>query len=55
MRALELTAYAASKLSGVSTTVIQRFLNGERTLTLRTAEKLCGALDLTLSTIEKGK
>jgi transcriptional regulator with XRE-family HTH domain len=49
MKALSLTAYAAGKMSGVSPTVIQRFLNGERGLTLATADKLCQALDLTLS------
>jgi transcriptional regulator with XRE-family HTH domain len=49
MKALSLTAYAAGKMSGISPTVIQRFLNGERGLTLATADKLCQALDLTLS------
>jgi plasmid maintenance system antidote protein VapI len=49
MMSLHLTAYAAGKMSGVSPTVIQRFLNGERGLTLATADKLCQALDLTLS------
>jgi len=48
IKALGLTAYALGKSSGVSAVVIQRFLNGERGITLETAEKLCGALDLVL-------
>ena len=34
MKSLGLTAYAAGKLSGMSPTTIQRFLNGQRGLTL---------------------
>jgi len=48
IKALDLTAYALGKLSGVSAVVIQRFLNGERGITLETAERLCQALDLIL-------
>jgi hypothetical protein len=43
-----LTAYALGKMSGVSAVVIQRFLTGERGLTLATAEKLAETLDLQL-------
>jgi plasmid maintenance system antidote protein VapI len=50
IKALKLTSYATAKMSGVAATVIQRFVNGERDLTLGTAEKLCRALDLILVT-----
>jgi transcriptional regulator with XRE-family HTH domain len=48
MKSLNLTAYAVGKMSGISPTVIQRFLNGERGLTLATADKLCQVMDLGL-------
>jgi plasmid maintenance system antidote protein VapI len=48
IRALGLTNYAAGKMSGIDAATILRFLNGERSLTLKTAEKLCQALDLVL-------
>ncbi len=48
IRALGLTPYAVAKMSGIDTATIMRFLNAERTLTLRTAQKLCAALDLVL-------
>jgi plasmid maintenance system antidote protein VapI len=41
-----LTAYAVGKAAGVRPHVIQRFLNGERGLTLATADKLAEALEL---------
>jgi transcriptional regulator with XRE-family HTH domain len=41
-----LTAYALGKMTGVSPVTIQRFLAGERGLTLATAEKLARALGL---------
>jgi transcriptional regulator with XRE-family HTH domain len=50
MKSLGLTAYAAGKMSGMSPTMIQRFLNGQRGLTLKTADKLAKALDLVLMT-----
>ena len=48
IKGLGLTMYAVGKMSGIDAATILRFLNGERTLTLRTAEKLCEALDLVL-------
>jgi transcriptional regulator with XRE-family HTH domain len=48
MKSLGLTAYAAGKMSVMSPTMIQRFLNGQRGLTLKTADKLAKALDLVL-------
>jgi transcriptional regulator with XRE-family HTH domain len=48
-----LTAYAAAKSSGVSVDAVQRFLNGERGLTLATVDKLAGALNLTLCPEDK--
>jgi plasmid maintenance system antidote protein VapI len=41
-----LTAYAAAKQAGVSVDAVQRFLNGQRGLTLATADKLAVALGL---------
>jgi sRNA-binding carbon storage regulator CsrA len=49
-----LTAYALGKMSGVSPVVIQRFLTGERGLTLTTAEKLAETLDLHLCRRDRG-
>ena len=43
-----LTAYAAAKQAGVSVDAVQRFLNEERGLNLTTADKLAGALHLSL-------
>ena len=43
-----LTAYAVAKLAEVRPHVVQRFLNGERGLTLATADKLAGVLGLEL-------
>jgi hypothetical protein len=43
-----LTSYALGKASGVSAVVLQRFVNGERGLSLKTAEKLAEALGLEL-------
>jgi hypothetical protein len=44
----DLTAYSLSKMTGVSAVTIQRFLTGERGLTLSTVEKLTAALELEL-------
>ncbi len=49
----ELTGYRLAKMSGVSETVICRFLKGERTLTLPTASKLVQALGLELKPVTK--
>ena len=43
-----LTAYAVAKMAEVRPHVVQRFLNGERGLTLATADKLAGVLGLEL-------
>jgi transcriptional regulator with XRE-family HTH domain len=50
IKSLGLTAYAAGKMSGMSPTMIQRFLSGKRGLTLKTADKLAKALDMILIT-----
>jgi plasmid maintenance system antidote protein VapI len=49
IRSLNLTPYRVGKMTKVDASVIQRFMAGERGLTLATADKLCQALDLTLS------
>jgi len=43
-----LTSYKLGIMSGVSNTIISRFLRRERTLTLRTASKLVAAMDMEL-------
>jgi transcriptional regulator with XRE-family HTH domain len=43
-----LTAYALGKMTKLNPGVIQRFLNGERGLTLATADKIADALGLEL-------
>jgi transcriptional regulator with XRE-family HTH domain len=48
IKRLDLTPYAVGKRSGVNASMIQRFLHGERTLTLKTAARLCEALELEL-------
>jgi DNA-binding phage protein len=48
IRERELTAYALSKLTGVSATVLQRWVNGERDIRLKTANKIASALGLDL-------
>jgi transcriptional regulator with XRE-family HTH domain len=42
------TEYAIAKGSGVSQSVVNRFVNGERSISLETAAKLCQYLDLDL-------
>ena len=49
IRSLDLTPYRVGKMTKVDASVIQRFMAGEHGLTLATADKLCEALDLTLS------
>jgi plasmid maintenance system antidote protein VapI len=44
-----LTAYAVAKMAEVRPHVVQRFLNGERGLTLATADKLALVLGLELT------
>jgi hypothetical protein len=43
-----MTAYAAGKASGVDISIIQRFLAGDRDLSLKNADLVCRALDLVL-------
>ena len=47
-----LTAYAVGKRSGVDTSILQRFLTGERLLSLRSFDKVCNALGMTLRASE---
>ena len=42
------TEYAIAKGSGVNQSVVNRFVNGERGISLDTAAKLCEYLDLDL-------
>lgn len=42
------TEYAIAKASGVNQSVVNRFVNGERGISLETAAKLCDYLDLDL-------
>jgi plasmid maintenance system antidote protein VapI len=44
--------YRLAKESGVSTPVISRFVSGQRTLTIETADKLCRVLGLKLVDFE---
>jgi ribosome-binding protein aMBF1 (putative translation factor) len=48
IRARGLTAYTLAKMSGASVDPIQRFLNGERGLSIATFDKLTEALGLDL-------
>jgi transcriptional regulator with XRE-family HTH domain len=48
IKSLGLTAYAVGKKASISPTVIQRFVNGDRGLTLKTADKLVKAMDMVL-------
>jgi transcriptional regulator with XRE-family HTH domain len=43
-----LTAYAVGKLAGVDVSILQRFLTGERLLSLKTFDKVCVALGMAL-------
>lgn len=43
------TEYGIGKAAGVSQSVINRFVNGERGIALETAARLCSYLKLTLS------
>jgi plasmid maintenance system antidote protein VapI len=45
---LNLTAYRVAKMSGVDVSVIQRLIDGDRSPTLETADRICKALDLVL-------
>lgn len=43
------TQYAIAQSSGISQSVLNRFINGERGISLDTAAKLCAYLDLDLA------
>jgi transcriptional regulator with XRE-family HTH domain len=43
------TQYAIAQATGVSQSVLNRFINGERGISLETAAKLCQYLDLDLA------
>lgn len=43
-----MSQYRLSKESGVATAVLSRFVTGQRTLTIETADKLCRVLGLKL-------
>ena len=51
----KLTGYRLGQMSGVSDTIINRFIKKERTLTLTTASKLTAALGMELKPARKGK
>ena len=44
-----LTVYMLAKLSGTSTDALYRFVKGERTLQLKTVDKLAAAMQLELT------
>ena len=46
IRSLNLTPYRVGKMTKVNASVIQRFMAGERSLTLATADNQCQALHL---------
>jgi plasmid maintenance system antidote protein VapI len=48
-----MSQYRLAQESGVSTPVISRFVSGQRTLTLETADKLCRVLGLKLVDVEE--
>jgi hypothetical protein len=43
-----LTAYAVARMTGVDTSVVARFLAGERGLSMKSLDRLCEALELEL-------
>ena len=49
----EKSRYAIAKETGVSAGVLSRFVSGERSITIDTADKLCHALGLTVKTKTK--
>jgi len=53
-RKSKLSVYALAKRSGVHVAPIQRFMAGTSGLTLKTAQKVCGVLNLTLKPSRKG-
>jgi transcriptional regulator with XRE-family HTH domain len=55
MKARGLTAYRLGKASGVSSTIISRWLNVHRSPSLGTVERIATALDLVLVPREQAK
>jgi plasmid maintenance system antidote protein VapI len=49
MSELNLTAYRVAKMSGVDVSQIQRMIDGDRSPTLDTADRIVKALDLVLT------
>jgi hypothetical protein len=47
-----LTAYAVGNLAGVDVSILQRFLTGERLLSLKSFDKVCVALGMGLRKVE---
>lgn len=50
-----MTPYAVSRDAGVDRSILVRFVNGDRGLTLTTASRLCDVLDLDLRPARSGK
>jgi transcriptional regulator with XRE-family HTH domain len=55
MESSGLSQYRIAKDSGVSSGVLNRFMSGERTVSLENADKLCKALGLKLVDVEKSE
>jgi transcriptional regulator with XRE-family HTH domain len=49
IREREMSAYAVAKAAGINPAIVLRFLSGERSINLATAEKMAEALDLELT------
>lgn len=49
------TPYAVSRDAGVDRSILVRFVNGDRSLTLGTASRLCAVLGLELRPVLSGK
>lgn len=47
------TEYAIAKGAGISQSVVNRFVNGERGIGLETAAKLCAYLGLELRSVDR--
>jgi plasmid maintenance system antidote protein VapI len=51
----EKSRYAIAHETGVSAGVLCRFVNGERSITIDTADKICHALGLTMQATKRSK
>ncbi len=47
--------YVLARETGISAGVLSRFVNGERSITIDTADKLCHALGLTMQLEKRSK